>query len=181
MVSYLDQLTEAMTFLSLTPNTLFLGQAVAYPGTGMTQTFQNVPKDRLIELPVFENTQLGMCAGLSLAGYTPISIFPRINFLLCAMDQLVLHLDAIPRYSKFRPKVIIRTAVASPTPLDPGAQHLGDYTAAISGMLKTVKTEVLWNPSAILPAYRRALAREGSTLLVEHTCRYDITKDEWER
>ena len=177
--TYLTRLTEAMTLLSLAPNTLFLGQAIKYPGTGMTQTFQNIPPDRLIELPVFENTQLGMCTGLSLAGYLPIAVFPRMNFLLCAIDQLVLHLDALPRYSTYRPKVLIRTAVASPTPLDPGTQHLGDYTEAITSMLKTVKVEALWNPSEILPAYRRALAGEGSTILVEYTCRYDVTKDDW--
>lgn len=171
--TYLSRLTEAMTLLSLHPRSLFLGQAVAYPGTGMTQTFQNVPKHKLIELPVFEDCQLGMCTGLALAGELPISIFPRINFLLLAINQLVLHLDAIPRYSSFRPKVIIRTAVAHPHPLNPGVQHLGDYSPMLRDMLKTIKVVSLMSSDIIVPAYRTALENPGSTLLVEYHELYD--------
>jgi pyruvate/2-oxoglutarate/acetoin dehydrogenase E1 component len=131
-----------------------------------------VPKDKLVELPVFEDTQLGLCIGLSLAGYLPISVFPRINFLLLALNQLVLHLDCIPRYSKFRPKVLVRTAVATPEPLNPGPQHLGDFTESIRGMLKTVKVVKLETASQIVPAYEEAVAGEGSTLLIEEIARY---------
>lgn len=169
MTIYLDRLTEAMTALGRDDRTIFLGQAVAYPGTAMTATFSGVPRERLLEVPVFEDTQLGMAIGLSLAGYLPVCVYPRINFLLLAMSQLVLHLDALPRYSDYRPRVIVRTAVAHDRPLDPGAQHLGDYSRAVSAMLRTVEVVNL-RPTAdcILPAYRRAAEADHSTILVEY-------------
>ncbi len=124
MTTYLVRLTEAMTALSRDPRVVFLGQSIVAGGTAMTQTFRDVSRERMTELPVFENTQLGMCTGLSLTGAIPVCVFPRINFMLCAIDALVLHLDAIPLFSNFRPKVIIRTAIANPVPLDPGPQHV---------------------------------------------------------
>lgn len=173
-MTYLEALTQAMTEIGADPRALFLGQAVAYPGTGMTATFSGVPRDRLIELPVAEDMQLGLCTGLSLAGYLPVSIYPRVNFLLLAMSQLVLHLDKLSVYSDYRPKVIIRTAIASPTPLDPGPQHLGDYAVALRGMLTRVSVVKLTHPLAVLPEYRRAAdpTNRDSTLIIEYVDKY---------
>lgn len=169
MTSYLTALTEAMAELGAHPSTLFLGQAVRYPGTGMHQTLQQVPPDRLIELPVMENAQLGFATGLALAGYLPIAIYPRINFLLEAASQLVQHLDKLPLYGNgYAPRVLIRTAVATDRPLDPGPQHLGDYTAALRAMLSTVRIRELVHVAQILPAYREAARSPYSTILVEY-------------
>jgi pyruvate/2-oxoglutarate/acetoin dehydrogenase E1 component len=173
-LTYLDNLTAAMTMLGERPRAVLLGQAVAVPGTGMTQTFAGVPREKLIELPVFEETQLGMAIGLSLDGSHPVvCVYPRINFLLLAVNQLVNHLDAIPRYSDYKPRVIIRTAVATPEPLNPGVQHLDDFSSALRSMLTVVRVDRLMFADQIMPAYRDALERDGSSLIVEFTERYD--------
>lgn len=165
-----------MKWLGDRPETLFLGQAVAYAGTAMTGTLRDVPAERLIELPVAEDMQMGMCTGLALSGFVPVSIYPRWNFLLLATSQLVLHLDKLSTYSHggYKPKVIIRTAVASKTPIDPQAQHLGNFTDPFRQMLKTVEVVELLGAHQIFDAYKRAYEREDgrSTLLVEHTSRY---------
>ena len=140
----------------------------------MYETLIQVPMEQRLEFPVAENFQLGMCIGIALAGGLPVSIFPRINFLLEATSQLVQHLDKLPLYSAYRPRVIIRTAVATPVPLDPGPQHLGDYSAAIEAMLSTVKVVRLREAEQIVPEYLAAAEREGSTLLVEYTERYRL-------
>ena len=44
---------------------------------------ESVDKNKLYELPVAEEMQMGMTLGLSLLGKTPISIYPRWNFCLC--------------------------------------------------------------------------------------------------
>src|SRR5579863_768748 len=118
MTPYVEQLTAAMKMLSEHPDSVFIGQAVAYLGTGMTATLRDVLKKKLLEFPVAENFQLGFCTGIAMAGGLPISIYPRINFFLEATGQLVQHLDKIPLFSDYRPKVIIRTAIATPIPLD---------------------------------------------------------------
>lgn len=162
-----------MLFLAVRPRTIFLGQAVAYKGTGMTETFAVVPREQLLELPVFENTQLGMSIGLAVSGWTPVSIFPRWNFLLAAADQLVNHLDKLPIYSAFTPKVIIRTASATSLPLDPGPQHLGDFAPAFRAMFKTVNVVQLLDGRKIVHEYRAAACAQNSTILVEYPDRYD--------
>jgi hypothetical protein len=90
----------------------------------------------------------------------------RFNFLICAASQLINHLDRIPIYSKYKPKVIVRTAVGSNSPLDPGPQHQDDFTEAFKLMLKTVEV-VRVSPETVVEAYQRAFASQRSTLLVE--------------
>lgn len=155
-----------MNWLSSKENTLFLGQAVGCAGTGMSSTLKEVPENKKIELPVFEETQLGLSLGLSLTGVIPISVFPRWNFLLCALNQLVNHVDKFPEMLGSG-KVIIRTGIGSVFPLDPHVQHKGDHTEAIQMMLKTVKVIRLEKPEDIVPAYKEAYESKYSTILVE--------------
>lgn len=174
--NYGAELSRAMQWLGERDDTIFIGQAVEYPGTAMTGTLAAVPRHKLLELPVFEETQMGMSIGLALQGAVPVSIFPRWNFLLLATGQLVLHLDKLSLYSNggYKPKVIIRTAVASRIPLDPQVQHYGDFSDAYRKMLRTVEIIECDSADMIFPAYRKAYEREDgrSTLIVERTDRY---------
>lgn len=160
-----------MEWLAEDPRTLFMGQAVAEKGTALTHSFKKVSRDRLIELPVCEEMQLGMATGLALEGYVPVTVYPRFNFLLLAMNQLVNHLDKLPEMSQggYQPKVIIRTCIGSERPLNPQCQHLGDFTAAFRLLAKNVDVIRLDEPEEIFPAYQKALARTDgrSTLLAE--------------
>ena len=92
-MKYFDELCRAMEWLARDPRVMFLGQAVGCPGTAMTNTLKNVSRDKLLELPVAEEMQMGMANGLALAGQVPVSIFPRWNFLLLAVNQVGNHLD----------------------------------------------------------------------------------------
>jgi len=171
-MKYFDELKRAMTFLSQDPRTIFIGQAVAVAGTAMTNTLTDVPRDRLLELPVAEEMQMGMTTGMALTGLVPISIFPRLNFLLCAIGQLVNHLDKIQVMSNsgFKTKAIIRTGIGSERPLHPQHQHVGDFTGALRSMCKTIEVIRLEEPKDIFPAYELALLRDDgrSTIVVEY-------------
>ena len=107
----------------------------------MSSTLKDVSKAKLIELPVAEEMQMGMTIGLAIDDYVPISVFPRWNFLLLAMNQLVNHLDRMPNISNngYKPKVIIRTGIGSERPLHPQYQHVGDFSDAFQQMLLHVK------------------------------------------
>ncbi len=171
-MKYFDELKRAMTFLSQDSRTVFIGQAVAVPGTAMSNTLTDVPRDRLVELPVAEEMQMGMATGMALNGLVPVSIFPRWNFLLCAISQLVNHLDKIQVMSnnRFKTKAIIRTGIGSERPLHPQHQHVGDFTDAIRAMCSTIEVIRLEEPSDVFPAYERALLRDDgrSTIVVEY-------------
>lgn len=173
--SYHDELRKAMVLLSEQPNSVFVGQGVArHGGTSMSSTFCDVPEQKLIEFPVAEELQMGACTGMALEGMLPVCIFPRWNFVLRAADQIVNHLDRLPLYSKggYCPKVIIRVAVPSVDPFNPGPQHDADFTDAFSRMLRTVKTYRIYHETEVLPFYKDALAYDGSSILVEYTKHY---------
>lgn len=174
MSRYYSALCDAMSLCAEHPHSVFMGQAVAADGTGMSKSFRHLPPDRLLELPVAEEMQLGMSIGMSLDGMLPISVYPRFNFLLLAFNQMVNHLDKLSLYSQdgYRPKVLVRVAVPTDSPMNPGVQHLGDYTEALASMLHTVAIRRLLHPEYVLPMYREALASEGSTILVEYASLY---------
>jgi pyruvate/2-oxoglutarate/acetoin dehydrogenase E1 component len=171
-MKYFEELVKAMNWLAEKPDTMFLGQAVEFAGTAMTNTLRNVAKSKLLEMPVAEEFQMGLTIGLAINGTTPISIFPRWNFLLLATNQLVNHLDKLPLFShgEFIPRVIIRTAIGSERPINPQIQHTGDFTDAFRLMLKTVDVIRLEEPEEIFPAYKLAYERNDnkSTILVEY-------------
>ena len=160
-MKYFDEIKSSMEWLARDPRTVFIGQAVEVPGTAMSNTVKDIPIARRIELPVAEELQMGMSIGLALQGQLPVSIYPRLNFLLLALNQLVNHLDKIG--------VIIRTSIGSQRPLHPQFQHIGDFTNALRLMCTTVEVVRLDEPRQIFPAYKQALLRDDgrSTLLVE--------------
>jgi pyruvate/2-oxoglutarate/acetoin dehydrogenase E1 component len=170
MATYRDELARAMTLIGQLDEAVFVGQAVAVPGTAMFGTLRDVPMAKRIEMPVEEDLQMGMSTGLALTGYLPISIFPRWNFLLLAMNQLVNHLDKMSELTGgHAPKVIIRTGIGSERPLHPGPQHTGDYSEALALMAPNLHVQRLDEPDEIVPAYLRAVQRDDgvSSLLVE--------------
>ncbi len=169
---YFDELKRSMDFLAKDSRVMFLGQAVACPGTAMSNTLKDVPKHQLLELPVNEDMQMGMTNGLALDGWVPVSVFPRWNFLLLAINQIVNHLDKIPYMSNngYKPKVIIRTGIGSERPLHPQHQHVGDYSEAFQLMCPNIEVIRLEESTDIFPAYEKALLRTDgkNTLLVEY-------------
>ena len=103
-----------MEFLSKNKKCIFIGQAVEVPGTAMSNTLKDVNKIKKLELPVTEEMQMGMTIGLLMNGYIPVSIFPRWNFMLLAINQLVNHLDKLHIMNgknKYYSKAIIRTSI----------------------------------------------------------------------
>ena len=106
---YFEELKKSMEYMSRSEKTIFIGQAVEVPGTAMSNTLKNINQKKKIELPVAEEMQMGMTIGLLMAGKIPISIYPRWNFLLLAINQLVNHLDKlnIMTYNKYKSKAII--------------------------------------------------------------------------
>ena len=168
-MKYFDELKRSMEWLGEQKDTIFIGQAVEYAGTGMTNTLKDVSTDKLMEMPVNEDMQMGITNGLAMNGFVPVSIYPRWNFLLLGVNQLINHLDKLPMISDYKTKAIIRTAVGSERPLHPQWQHVGDYTEAFEKMLTNVEVIRLDEPEQIFEAYQKAYNRTDgkSTILVE--------------
>jgi pyruvate/2-oxoglutarate/acetoin dehydrogenase E1 component len=159
---------EAMLMLAADPRTIFVGQSVRYDGTAMYATLDGVPMDRRVEMPVIEDFQLGYCTGLALMGKIPICLFPRMDFLMLAMNQLVNHLDKLPLFG-WHPKVIIRTVVGSKTPLDAGPQHTQDHSAALRMLVgRHIGVLSCQTPEQVTWSYHYAMEGTDSFLIVEN-------------
>ena len=165
-----------MSYLAMNEKVVFLGQAVEFPGTAMSTTLEGIDKEKLIELPVEEDLQMGIATGMALSGMIPVSIFPRWNFMLLAVNQIVNHLDKLPELLTVNsgPKVIIRTGIGSINPLNPGPQHIGDFTEAFKNLCQNIDVIRLDSKEIIFPSYKRALERDDgvSTLLIEWSDKY---------
>ena len=170
-MKYFEQIKKSMEWLAEKEETIFIGQAVEYPGTAMYNTIKDIDQSKRLEMPVFEDTQMGMSIGLSLTGYKVISIYPRWNFLLCASNQLINHVDKYPIMSggKVSPNLIIRTSVGSERPLFPGHQHIGNMSEGFRKLLDNTEIIELNKANDIFPSYQKAFYREDSksTILVE--------------
>ncbi len=167
MTSFQQAVNDAMRMLAADPRSVFVGQSVKYDGAAIYHSLEGVPMEQRVEFPVAENLQLGYCTGLSLTGKLPVCIFPRMDFMLLAMDQLVNHLDKLPQFG-WKPKVILRCRVGQKHPLDAGPQHSQNHSYAFQEMLTTVRVDEVRTPQEVTKAYERALQCDGSYLIVEN-------------
>jgi pyruvate/2-oxoglutarate/acetoin dehydrogenase E1 component len=170
-MKYAAELKRSMDWLGSQSDTMFLGQAVEYPGTAMTNSLVDIDRAKLLEMPVNEDMQMGVTLGIALNGTIPISIYPRWNFLLLASNQLVNHVDKIKLMSDggYKPKIIIRTSIGSQRPIHPQHQHIADYTGGFRAMCDFVDIIRLDEADQIFDAYQHAYLRTDNrpTLLVE--------------
>jgi pyruvate/2-oxoglutarate/acetoin dehydrogenase E1 component len=169
-MKYFDELKRTMEWAANQEKVIFLGQAVGVPGTFMFNTLKDTPEEKRIELPVSESFQMQMSVGAAFSGFTPISIYPRLNFLMLAMGDLSNMVDKLSDlYENKYPKIIIRSAVGPDAPIHPGHQHIGDFTEGFKKIFKNIEVIKLENPEDIFPAYQKALDPQNtkSYLIIE--------------
>jgi len=179
-VTYKESITEAMGWLGEQPDTIFIGQTVAVPGSYMYGSLEKVPMDKRVEFPVAENLQLGASFGMALAGLAVVTIFPRIDFLLSALDQLVNHVDKLREMSdgKMKSRMIIRTSVGPTKPLHGGWQHTNNYAHEIGSMCKHVQVieiDARYKPYTYIPQlYKNIYGNDSiaATVVVEQGSLY---------
>jgi len=167
-MKYSEELKRAMDLLAEN-NFIFLGQNMKAGGTSLFHTVKHLPEDQRIEIPVFEDIQAGMATGMVLQGLNVCSVYPRMDFLLLALNQIVNHLDKAEEMSDgmFKPRVIIRTAVGSNKPLMPGPQHCQNYYEPLKLMCENIDVVLLDSADKIYSEYEKAVKSTRSTILIE--------------
>tara|TARA_B110000503_G_C7150361_1_gene414905 strand:+ start:1836 stop:2372 length:537 start_codon:yes stop_codon:yes gene_type:complete len=167
---YKDSLLSSMTYLGQQEDTIFIGQQVLWQGNPMSTTIVDVPKNKLIELPVMEESQMGISLGMAMAGKFVISFYPRWDFLICATNQLVNHVDKIGLMSgnSWKVNMIIRLGKGSDKPLDPGHQHKGNYLQEFKSMCPNIQFHDLKNWEPIEETYKHVYIEGGIHVIVEY-------------
>jgi pyruvate/2-oxoglutarate/acetoin dehydrogenase E1 component len=94
-MTYKKELIKSMNFLSRHPKTIFLGQSVSYPGNSMFNTLVGVPENKKIELPIFEDVQMGISIGLAMEGFIPVTCYPRFDFLIFTLEYIFMLFNKI--------------------------------------------------------------------------------------
>ncbi len=171
-MNYKDKLSEIMVKASEDVNTVFIGQQIVYRGNPMSTTLDGVPKDKMIEVPVMEETQMGMSLGLSMMGHRVITFYPRWDFLISAANQLINHVDKYQLMTDETPHIIVRVGKGSDKPLDPGHQHKGNYIEEFKSMLKTVEILDCQTVVDIQLNYEYAIKNKGIYLINEYPEKY---------
>ena len=169
-MTYKEQLTESMTILGQREDTIFIGQQIVWAGNPMSGTLINVPKEKMIEMPVMEDSQMGMSLGLSLTWKFVITFYPRWDFLICASNQLISHVDKIKLMSndEWNPNMIIRVGKGSDKPINPGHQHKGNYLEEYKSLCKNIEFHDLKTSSDVELAYKYVTKEGGIHVLVEY-------------
>ncbi len=170
-MTYKEELKRAMDFLGEDKKTVFIGYNVKYGSMG-NGTLVDIRKEQLIETPVAENLMIGMAIGMSLEGFKPVVYIERFDFIMCAMDALVNHLDKIEKISKgeFKPKVIIRCVVGNKeNPLYTGDTHTQDFTNTMRSLLIMPVVRL----KSVYGDYRVAYNLPGPCMLIEEKDLYN--------
>ena len=156
-----------MEILAQDPRVVFVGYNLSY-GSRAYGTLATIPANKCIETPVAENLMTDLAIGMSLGGYRPVLFFERHDFMLNAADALINHLSKIESLSlgEFKAPVIIRATIGGSKPINPGLQHVGDYSAFFKSVLPFPVYE---NRSAdkIIEGYRDALQKHQPTMFIE--------------
>jgi pyruvate/2-oxoglutarate/acetoin dehydrogenase E1 component len=158
-MKYKKAIINDMRWIGRDPKVKFIGYNTER-GHQMYGTLKGCEKS-CIETPIAENLMVGLAMGMSLEGYYPVVCFERSNFLLPA-------LDAMPRMAKnFDFPVLLRVIIPTNTPLNPGIQHLGDFTDIIKNHTK-IKV-VQYSPGA----YKKYIYSQNPICIVEHKEKYE--------
>ena len=164
---YKIAIINAMTTLSKLDETIFIGQQIVYAGNPMSTTLTEVSKEKMIEVPVMEETQMGMSLGLAMYGKTVITFYPRWDFIISATNQLVNHIDKFELMTGKKLNILIRVGKGADKPLDPGHQHKSNYLEEFKSMCPNIEFHNLKTKVDVELAYKYAMSG-GVHVLVEY-------------
>ena len=165
---YKDALSNSMKVLGEKDDVIFIGQQIVYAGNPMSTTLGDVPKEKMVELPVMEETQMGMSLGIAMTGKTVVTFYPRWDFIICAANQLINHIDKYELMTGKKANILIRLGKGSDKPLDPGHQHRGNYFNEFKSMCPNIEFWDLKNYGTIEMIYQSCYMKGGIHVVVEY-------------
>ena len=169
-ISFKDAVKKSMLNIS-NNNGINIGYSVKF-GNAL-DVLNDVSDDKKIETPVAENLMMGLAIGMSLEGFRPVVYFERHDFMLCAADAIVNHVNHIERISggEFKTPVIIRSIVTDAGPFYAGPTHSQNFTEAFKNLVDFP----IYTPKSggeVLNVYNLALSSNRPSLIVEHKNNY---------
>ncbi|MFH1607968.1 MAG: hypothetical protein ABIA78_02445 [archaeon] len=173
-MKYGEAIKLSMENLAQDEKTIFIGYNISYGSKGYG-TLANIPESKKLETPLAENLMIGLAMGMALEGFKPVLFFERHDFMLIALDGIVNHLDKLETMSEgqFKMPVIIRAAVGSSKPLDPGMQHTQDFSEIFKKIVKNIDVYEPKTPLEVIGAYEIAKSSGRSAIIIERKDLYN--------
>jgi pyruvate dehydrogenase E1 component beta subunit len=155
------------------------GQGINDPGgfagstAGLAETFS---EKRCFDVPLSEESLIGMGVGAAILGRRPVYVALRIDFLLLAMDQIVNHAAKWPLMSGYQTTVPLTIRCQIGKDWGQGAQHSGAYHALFSQVpgLEVVMPANVGDSARLLLT---AIQSESPTIFIESKPLYDLVGD----
>jgi pyruvate/2-oxoglutarate/acetoin dehydrogenase E1 component len=161
-------LCDAMKEIALLDNSIFVGQQIVYAGNPMSTTLNDVPKEKMIEVPVMEETQMGMSLGMAMMEKVVVTFYPRWDFIISAANQLINHVDKYELMTGKKVNILIRVGKGADVPLDPGHQHKANYIEQFKSMCPNIEFHDLKTSIDVELAYKYAIKEGGVHVLAEY-------------
>jgi acetoin:2,6-dichlorophenolindophenol oxidoreductase subunit beta len=164
-MNFLSAMHQALAEALEDPKVLLCGQLVKYGLGGLTEGLHERFPRQVITFPVAENLMNGAAMGLALAGYRPIVIHERMDFLAVGMDPLVNHIPVWPARAPMSLPVVIFTVVGKGK--GQGPQHSKNLTPWFQ-MLDGWKVVQPADPVEAWESLREAVRGDRPVLYVAH-------------
>ncbi len=173
-MKYSQAIKKSMETLAQDSKTLFVGYNLIH-GSKAYGSLKDIPIEKIIEMPVAESLMSGLSTGLAIEGFKPVLIFERQDFMLNALDGLVNHLDKLNELScgQYNPPVIVRAIVGSQNPINPGPQHIQDFTNSFKKMFKMPLYDPK-NSKEVLNCYNLAKNTKSPMMIIERRDFYNL-------
>lgn len=175
-LKYVEAVNEALhQKMEVDKNIVLIGQGLTSPWYvgGTCKGLKEKYPDRVFESPVSESGMTGFAVGLAIAGRRPVVIYPRMDFMLYACDQI------INQAAKW--KFMFGGAVNLPIVFwgiinrggCQGAQHSQDFTWLFTNIvgLKVVSPTNPYSAKGLLVS---AIENDGPVVFVDDRARYGI-------
>ncbi len=158
------------------PNVIVMGEGVDDENGSFATTLglqERFGKNRVFDLPLAENTCMGVAVGAALTGMRPVLVHLRVDFTLLAMDQIVNH-AAKWQYmfdGRQRSPVVVRCVIGR------GWGSAAQHSQSLQGLfqhvpgLKVIMPATAYDAKGLLLA---SIADDGPVMFLEHRWLFDL-------
>ena len=175
--SYSEAIYKALTYqMQTNPKVLIYGLGVDDP-TAMYRTLSGFPEefgpDRCFDTPLSEDSLTGYGIGLAVAGYYPIHVHQRTDFLLLCCNQLINMAAKIKYLSNGKLSCPFVVRAITGRSWGQGSQHSQSFHSLFAN-IPGLRVLTPATPQDAYNVYLNVFSAKVPTIVIEHRMLYDV-------
>ncbi|HPN32255.1 MAG TPA: transketolase C-terminal domain-containing protein [bacterium] len=157
-------------------NVFFMGEDISTKGGAFGVTkglFEKFGNKRILDMPISENSFVGMAIGAAMNGLRPVVEIMYMDFIALAMDQILNKISKLPYISNgfFKLPITIRTTAG-------GGRFYGpDHSQSLEPLFMNIPNITIVVPSNVNDAYhliKESINYDGPILFIEYRKLYEL-------